>query len=87
MDCMKEWDGAFSDSTKKAQWLTELGMKMVNAAPPERAELMSNFVQELLQSGVIAFHETGWVMCAEVYANAMAINELTKFSTTLQKKV
>lgn len=85
MDCLNEWDHF---ATKKdAQWLKSIGMGMVRATPEERAELMSHFVQLLLNNGIVNHPEVGWVMCAEVYANAMAINELTKFSTTLQRKV
>jgi len=59
-------------------WVQREGKEMVEASPVERAELMVNFVAHLLCDHYVPSMSIGWVVCAEVYANALLIKEVDR---------
>lgn len=84
MDCLNEWDRL--SQAKENQWLLQLGVKMLAVDEARRADLMQSFVNRLLREGIVANPLGGWVLCAEVYANAMALRELQKVSMMINTK-
>ena len=59
-----------------AVWVQQEGKEMVEAPPVERGELMINFVAHLLCDRYVSNMAVGWIMCAEVYANARVLAEV-----------
>jgi len=59
-----------------ALWIQQEGKEMVEASPVERGELMINFVAHLLCDRYVSSMALGWIICAEVYANARVLAEV-----------
>jgi len=57
-------------------WIMQEGKEMVEASPIERGDLMINFVTHLVCDRYVSNMSVGWIICAEVYANARVLAEV-----------
>lgn len=73
------------NTTPSTTWLKTYGYAMVNADHTKRSTVMLDFVNILLKDHMIHDRDVAWVLCAEVYANALVMDELAKFVDNLGK--
>lgn len=84
MDCLDEWNSYTKH--QGPNWLLRAGEDLLDAEPVQRGLMMSHFIDQLLEKGVILDHLAGWVLVTEVYGNAMALRELKKVSRLINTK-